>query len=84
MLEKKFTGNNLNKQKFNKISKNNIGKWNRRLDKKTIMHLEALLEFEILNKYTIKNTQDNFGLGEIYAMLNDKYFFKDRYKKFRL
>lgn len=85
MLGKKFTGNNLDNKIFSQISEKNIGKWHKRLDKKTIMHLEALLKNEIMkNKYSIKKTQNNFSLGEIYANLNDKYFFKDRYERFRL
>ena len=83
MLGKKFTGNNLDNKKFSQISEKNIGKWDKRLDKKTIMYLEILLKNEIKkNKYKIKNTKNNFSLGEIYAKLNDKYFFKDRYDKY--
>jgi hypothetical protein len=80
MLKKKFKGNNLEKQKFEKVSKKNTGKWNKRLDKKSIMYMETLLKNEILsNNYKLNSKGINFSLGDIYSELNDKYFFKDRF-----
>lgn len=83
-LGKKYFGNNLDNAKFNKISSRNIGKWKSRIDSKTIKYIESLLNPEIIfNGYKISKKKIFRELGEIYAKLNDQYFFKDRYNKFK-
>jgi hypothetical protein len=85
MLKKKFKGNNLEKQKFNKISKKNIGKWHKRLDQKSINYIEILLKNEILrDNYKLDTKKNNLSLGDIYSEFNDKYFFKDRFSKLNI
>lgn len=84
MLNETFTGNNLENKKFKKIYKKNVGKWKKRLDKKSILYLEILLKNEILiNNYDLNLDKYNHSLGDIYSELNDKYFFKDRYNKLK-
>lgn len=83
-LGKKYFGNNLDNSKFHKISSRNIGKWRSRLDFKTALYIESLLSPEIIsNGYKMNGKKIFKELGEIYAKINDKYFFKDRYNKLK-
>ena len=78
-LDKIYKGNNLSKKIFHNISNENSGRWFERIDQKTVEYIEVLLG-TIMKKNGYKiSVRNNKSLGELYANLNDKFFFKDRF-----
>ena len=76
-----YYGNNLDQLKFFSLSTKNISRWNRRLDLRSIKYIEMLLSDTIKNNnYKTAKIEPKY-LAEIYAELNNKFFFKDRFKK---